>query len=310
MTGDFARDVLRGLTSVPKSIPPKWFYDEAGSRLYEEITRLPEYYLTRAGDEILERHAPEMVAAAGGFEDIVELGVGSSSKTFHLLRALRGRPVVFHAVDISRSALDTALPAIAREFGNVEPCPHLGEFVPVIRGIRSNLRGDALWLFLGSTIGNLDDAEAAEMMRTIRGAMAPGGRLLLGVDLVKEREVLERAYDDPAGVTARFNLNLLARINRELGGGFDLSRFRHIAFYNEKESRIEMHLESAEGHEVEIGGLGLRARFAAGERLHTENSRKYTNASVSELAEAASLRVERRWTDLRGWFAQYLLRPA
>jgi len=310
VTSEFARDVLAGLSSTPKRIPPKWFYDEEGSRLYEAITQLPEYYLTRAGHEIVETNAPEIVRASGAFEDIVELGSGSSSQTRHLIRALGGRPVVYHAIDISPAALEGALPTLAGEFPNVEPCPHLGEFVPVIEGIRQNLRGDALWLFLGSTIGNLADEEAVGMLRTIRAAMAPGGRLLLGVDLVKDRETLERAYDDSAGVTAAFNLNLLMRMNRELGGEFDLGRFRHVAFYNARESRIEMHLESAEEQEVEVRGLGLRAKFAEGERMHTENSKKYTDDSVSRIASAASLSIERKWTDSRDWFGQFLLRPA
>ena len=305
---DFARDVAEGLSASPKRLPCRWFYDEEGSRIFEEITRLPEYELPRAEREILLSRAPELAALLPAAPSVLELGSGSSSKTEILLEAILHRhgTARYLPVDISESAL---LPAARRL---VEAHPGL-EVVAVAGDYEDGLRrlpvepGPRLVLWLGSNIGNLERPDAAAFLSRLRGLLAPGDRILVGIDLRKSRAVLEAAYDDAQGVTARFNLNLLARIDSELGGGFDLQAFQHRARYDEERGRVEMHLVSLRAQRVRIDALGMEVVLAEGETIHTENSYKYSLDEIAALARDSGLRIERRWLDGDRRFASVLL---
>jgi dimethylhistidine N-methyltransferase len=308
-----AAAVAEGLGSRPKWLPPWLFYDEEGSRLFEEITRLPEYYPTRAERGIFRHHARALVreAAAGWPLTIIELGAGSAEKSQILLRAavaFQGK-CTFVPVDVSPEPLQTARKRLAAE----EPLVTVRAFAmrheAALRVIRE-LGGRRLVLFIGSSIGNYDDAEARRLLRGIRSSLRRGDALLLGTDLVKDPSILVRAYDDARGVTAAFNKNVLVRINRELGGRFDPDRFRHVALWNAEASRIEMHLASVGSQKVDIRDLGLTVSFADGETIHTESSVKYTTASVDGLLSQASFRRESTRLDRGGRFAVHLARAA
>ena len=299
-----AGDVYHGLTSSPKSLPPKLFYDAAGSALFEEITRLPEYYLTRTELAILRDRAAAIAQRTSPEASIIELGAGSAAKTRVLLEAFAARRmrVRYYPVDISISALKHATTALARELPSVRIVP-----------TRADLSGDLtflaevpaprLVLYIGSSIGNMGVEEADDFLRRVRARLSPGDSLLLGTDLVKEPRLLLAAYNDAAGVTARFNLNLLARINRELDGHFDLRSFRHLAVWNARSSRMEMYLESLRDQQVRIGALGITVPFARGERIHTENSHKYTVRGVRRMLRATGFEPRSTWTDAQRWFA-------
>lgn len=299
---DLARDALRGLSSRPKSLPPAHFYDAAGSRLFEGITRAPEYYLTRTELGILRRHAAEIVGASVGPVTLVELGSGSSTKTRALIEALLMRQDGLHyvAIDVSRAALLEAAPGLLRDYPVLRVTACVGDYGAGLAWLRKSRVGRILALCLGSSIGNLDDDQAR---RLLRGASGLDCRWILGADLRKDRGVLEAAYNDAAGATARFNLNLLRRINAELGGRFDPSAFRHRAFYDERAGKIEMHLESSRDQEILVEALGRTFRFARGESIHTEDSRKYTLDQIAALAASAGLRLAGRWLDDRSWFS-------
>ena len=299
---DLARDVLLGLSSRPKSLPPTHFYDAAGSRLFEGITRAPEYYPTRTELGILRRHADEIVAGSGGPVTLVELGSGSSLKTRVLIEALlaRQRGLRYVAIDVSRAALVEAALGLMRDYPDLRVTPCVGDYGAGLAWLRRRRLGRTLALSLGSSIGNLDDEQARSLLRATADL---GCGVVLGADLRKDRAVLEAAYNDAAGLTARFNLNLLLRINAELGGRFDPGAFRHRAFYEEREGKIVMHLESAREQEVAVEALGRTFRFARGERIHTEDSRKYTLEQLDALASRAGLRVTGRWLDDRRWFS-------
>jgi dimethylhistidine N-methyltransferase len=307
----FADDVRRGLTSRPKVLYPKYFYDELGSRLFEAITALPEYYLTRAEAEILRAHAGEIAAALGGPVWAVELGSGDGQKTRLLIEALLARQgsLEYVPVDISETAVQTASRSLLFSYPSLRITAYIGEYHAALHTIREERSGPGrtLVLFLGSTIGNLDPGQRLALVRDVRGLLDPGEGFLLGVDLKKPESVLLPAYDDPLGVTAAFNLNLLARINRELGGGFDLAGFRHRALYNREEGRIEMHLESRRAQTVPIEALGLEAAFAAGETVHTESSYKFDVEQVAALASRTGFELRRTWKDSAGLFASNLL---
>jgi L-histidine N-alpha-methyltransferase len=301
-----AAAVRAGLVSLPKRLPPWLFYDEAGSRLFEAITELPEYYLTRteraifllAAEEILER------ASEGRRLRIAELGAGSADKTRLLLKAVveRQGSVVYEPVDVSASALKAASRRIEREIAGVYVAAQVSDYT---RGLEMEPVGAGerrLVLYIGSSIGNFEPHEALGLLRRVRAGLKTGDGLLLGVDLVKEDSILLAAYDDAAGVTAAFNRNILVRLNRELEGDFDLEGFAHRAVWNEAESRIEMHLESRAAQRVRLAALDMEVDFAAGERMHTESSYKYrTGEAVSLLAEAG-FAAAGSWTDGRGWF--------
>jgi dimethylhistidine N-methyltransferase len=301
---DFALAVLDGLTRTQKALPCRFFYDARGSELFEEITRLPEYYPTRTETAILEAHAAEI---AGGVPDggvLVEFGSGSSRKTEILLRELP-RLRAYVSIDVSEDALGEASGRLARRFPTLDIRPIVGDFSRPIRFPRELASAGKTGFFPGSTIGNLTPGEAGRLLDVFRGVLSPGGRLIVGVDLKKDARQLVLAYNDAAGVTAAFNLNLLARINRELGGTFDLGAFSHDAVYNPREGRIEMHLESTRDQEARV--LGRRIRFRAGERIHTENSYKYSISQFQELARAANWLPSRVWTDTGSLFSVHEL---
>jgi L-histidine N-alpha-methyltransferase len=295
------RDVFDGLQKSPKSLPPKWFYDSVGSVLFDQITRLPEYYPTRAEAQILRARSAE-VASASDADTLVELGSGTSEKTRMLLDALRDRGSLrrFVPFDVDASILSVTASAIQREYAGVEIKAVCGDFEEHLTEIPGG--GRRLFVFLGSTIGNLTPGPRADFLATLAAVMEPGDSLLLGTDLVKDTGRLVRAYDDAAGVTARFNRNVLAVINRELDADFDVDAYQHVARWNVEEERIEMWLRSDRRQRVRVGALELTVDFAAGEEMLTEVSCKFRPDGVgAELAEAGLRRV-RWWTDDTGDF--------
>jgi L-histidine N-alpha-methyltransferase len=306
--GALALVVRKGLLRPRKQLPPWLLYDERGSELFEEITALAEYYPTRTERAILEVHADEMVDAAGPPLAVVELGAGTAAKTQLLLAALLARQprARYMPVDVSPSALAQAAAALAR-FRHLTVQPVVARY-PEELGFLSALPGRRLVLFLGSNIGNYDAVAARTLMTGVRRQLAPGDAILVGTDLRKPEAILLAAYDDARGVTAEFNKNVLARINRELGGGFDLSRFRHVVRWNAKASRIELYLESTQAQIVPVKALGAEIPFRRGERIHTESSHKFTLTAVRRLFAAAGLRLEQTWYDERRWFALHLAR--
>jgi dimethylhistidine N-methyltransferase len=301
-----AEDVYAGLTREPKRLPARLFYDAAGSALFEEITRLPEYYLTRTEAAILTANAHAICRRAGKNVTLIELAAGSAEKTRLLLAELLRRQlsVVYAPVDVSPAALSAAQATIAHSLPRVRVQPILSELADL--AFLAKYGSPRLVLFIGSTIGNLEDDDAITLLRRLATQLGPDDRLLLGNDLVKDVSVLLPAYNDAQGVTARFNRNVLARINRELGGTFDPNEFTHVACWNAARSRIEMHLESRRDQTVHIHDLGLVLEFAAGERIHTENSYKYTRARVSTILASAGFELEHTWSDEQGWYAVHL----
>jgi dimethylhistidine N-methyltransferase len=287
-------DVIAGLSLPQKSLPPKYFYDRTGSRLFERICRLPEYYLTRAELALTRKHLASIARFAGRGCELVEYGSGESLKTRLLLRALR--PAAYLPVDISQAALAGAAERLSREFPWLDIVPVHGDFSRPVALPRPRAR--RVVYFPGSTIGNLTPEEAHAFLSMTRGQ---AGRMLVGVDLRKDANVLHAAYNDSRGVTAAFNLNLLARINRELGADFRLARFAHYAFYNAAAARIEMHLVSLARQSVRIGAH--RFAFEAGESIHTENSYKYSIEGFQALAARAGYEAKKVWTDAKGLFA-------
>jgi dimethylhistidine N-methyltransferase len=286
--------------SLPqKALPPKHFYDAAGSRLFERICRLPEYYLTRAELALTRTRIRDLARFTGSGGVLVEYGSGESLKTRLLIRAIR--PSVYMPVDISGDALDAAVAKLRREFPGLRIAPVAGDFSHPLDLPRFRGRDRRVVYFPGSTIGNLTPQEAQAFLRMTRGQVGPRGAMLVGVDLKKDANLLHAAYNDRRGVTAAFNLNLLKRINRELDGDFDLRRFSHYAFYNAPLGRIEMHLVSLAAQTVNIGDH--RFGFGAGESIHTENSYKYSIAEFQALAARGGWRPGKVWTDARGLFS-------
>jgi dimethylhistidine N-methyltransferase len=310
-----AHDVREGLVRADKRLPPWLFYDAAGSDLYEQITELPEYYLTRAERSIFETQSDAIVAAVAGMSrdplHVAELGAGTATKSQILMRAVARRPrdsaPTFLAIDVSSSALDIAAARFAREEPHIAFRPLVAHHEHALDAIR-RMGKRQLVLFIGSSIGNFDDDEARRLLRGVSRSLLPGGALLLGTDLRKSASVLVPAYDDAQGVTAAFNLNVLARINRELGGRFRIDRFRHVALWNDAASRIEMHLESLVDQVVRIDALGLHVTFRRGERIHTESSVKYDDAHVDALLGASGFVRERSFRDRDERFALHLAR--
>ena len=307
---NFADDVRRGLTATPKFLLPHYFYDALGSALFSAICELPEYYVTRAEDEILRERAPEMAAAFGSPVRLVELGSGSARKTRHLIEAILARQdtLDYIPVDVDAGILTASSRELLTDYPQLSINAICGDFREPASLLRPHLPPGGertIVLFLGSSIGNLDPAESGAMLANLRTALAPGDALFLGADLRKSPAILEAAYDDPLGVTAAFNLNLLGRINRELGGTFDLASFTHRAFYNETAGRIEMHLVSREEQRVLIDGYEVA--FEKGESIHTENSHKYDDPALRALAAAGRFAIEHRWTDSNGYFSDLLM---
>ncbi|WP_343574323.1 L-histidine N(alpha)-methyltransferase [Mycobacterium sp.] len=295
------RDVRAGLQSVPKSLPPKWFYDSVGSDLFDQITRLPEYYPTRAEAEILRARAAQ-IASVTGADTLVELGSGTSEKTRVLLDALRQRGALrrFIPFDVDASMLTLAAKAIQHEYPGIEIAAVCGDFEEHLAKIPGG--GRRLFVFLGSTIGNLEPGARAELLAGLADTLQPGDSLLLGTDLVKDPSRLVAAYDDAAGVTAQFNRNVLAVINRELNADFDVDAFRHVASWNPAEERMEMWLRSERAQRVGIGALSLTVEFEAGEQVLTEVSCKFRADVVPDELAQAGLRLTQWWTDGDGDF--------
>jgi L-histidine N-alpha-methyltransferase len=308
-----AADVRGGLSAMPKKLPPYLFYDREGSALYEQITELPEYYLTRTERAILAAHADEIVLRAseigGPGGRIIELGAGSATKTELLLDAAMRRHgrCVYVPVDVSESALEEAKGRLGQKLPEVIVKPYPMSHAEAFRVLRAEGQGD-LVLFIGSSIGNFDDADAVRLLRGAHDALGPRVSLLLGTDMRKSPEVLVRAYDDRAGVTAAFNKNILLHINRQLGSSFDPARFRHVAFWNEAASRIEMHLESLERQRVRIEALDLTVSFERGETIHTESSVKYDLAHVERLLTGSGFVLNKTFYDKDRLFAVHLAR--
>ncbi|WP_100448613.1 L-histidine N(alpha)-methyltransferase [Glycomyces xiaoerkulensis] len=291
-------DVRAGLTGRPKSVQPKWFYDAAGSRLFERITRLPEYYPTRAEREILTARSGE-IAAATGAASLIELGSGSSEKTRILLEALE--PDVYIPVDVSRTALEDAAAGLVRAHPDLTVHAVVGDFQHELKLPRSP--GPRLLAFLGGTIGNLTPGRRERFLAGLPGLLEPGDSLLVGTDLVKDERTLVAAYDDAQGVTAAFNKNMLRVLNRRLGADFDPERFSHVARWDARREWIEMRLRSDGAQSVRIASLDLEVRFDDGEDLLTETSTKFRREGVAAELERAGFALRRWWTDEAGRFA-------
>ncbi len=307
-----AQAVRAGLTSLPKRLPPWLFYDEAGSRLFEEITELPEYYLTRTERSILVHNAGEMIARAadGARLRITELGAGSADKTRLLLRAAVAQQgaVLYEPVDVSATALLVAQARIEREIPGVRVTPYAMDYTNGFYLDRASADERRLVLYIGSSIGNFEPEEARQLLHKVRKQLAPQDCLLLGVDLAKDDAVLLAAYDDAAGTTAAFNKNMLMRLNRELAADFDPAAFAHRAAWNQARSRIEMHLVSRRTQRVRLAAFDLDVEFQPGESIHTENSYKYRPHEAETLLAETGFAPTASWTDERGWFAVHLAR--
>jgi L-histidine N-alpha-methyltransferase len=309
-----ATAVRTGLASTPKRLPPWLFYDEAGSRLFDQITELPEYYLTRTERAILARHAAEITARAAEQAQrctrlrIAELGAGSAEKTRILLRAAVAQQgsVLYEPVDVSATALLVAQARIEREIPAVRVRPLAMDYTNGFAFQPAGPDERRMVLYIGSSIGNFEPSEAAHLLAKVRAQLHPGDCMLLGVDLVKDEQTLLAAYDDTAGTTAAFNKNMLTRLNRDLCANFDPDAFAHRAMWNPARSRMEMHLESRIAQCVRFAALDFEAEFAAGETIHTENSYKYQPGEAEDMLARAGFAPAGSWTDDRGWFAVYL----
>jgi len=307
---DFAAEVRAGLSNPrQKELPSKYFYDEIGSELFEVICLLPEYGLTRADQRLLERHADEVIDRLPLPMVVAELGSGTGKKTRLILEALsRRQPVTYFPIDISRAALDRC----EQDLGRLRAVSVVGFERAYLDGLlevaaRRNPREHLLVLFLGSNIGNFDRPAGVEFLREVRSVLQPGDSLLLSADLEKPVPQLLLAYDDPIGVTAAFNMNLLARINRELEADFDLKRFQHLVRYNEEERRVEMHLLSTENQIVHVRRASCAFSFRKGETIWTENSQKFNRDELIDMAHKTGFRCEAQWIDTQWPFSQNLL---
>ena len=308
--GDFPHAVLTGLSAPVKTLPSRYFYDAHGSALFEKITELPEYYLTRTEANLLQEYASAIVTALAAEIALVEFGSGSSAKTRLLFDAVLKRQSALHytAIDISREFLCDSASALLEEYPHLTVTAIASEYHAAMHLLPAETL-PRLFLFLGSNLGNFETDEAVAFLSQLRGVMNPNDSLLLGVDLVKSRALLEAAYNDAQGITASFNKNLLLRINHELDGDFDLACFAHLAFYHAALERVEMHLVSKREQSVSVGALRRTFTFKEGETIHTENSTKYTRASVAFLCEQAGLAIQELWTDSGQSFAAVLIRP-
>ncbi len=304
--GDAGRELRRGLALPQKMINPKFFYDQLGSELFDQITRLPEYYPARTEKAILTKYRAEMARYCGRGSVIIEPGSGSSEKIRLLLNALE--PSAYVPLDISADFLQQAAQRLGEEFPGVQIHAICADFSHNWSLPRTLPAGKRVVFYPGSTIGNLEPEAAVAFLQRMRQWVAPEGGILLGVDLHKSSDRLNVAYNDSAGVTARFNLNLLRHLNQVLGTRFDPARFRHRAFYCEARQRIEMHLVSVEKHSVACGDEVFE--FEAGETIHTENSYKYTPQGIEDLASGAGLRVGKSWLDDEALFSVHYLEPA
>lgn len=294
----FAQAVVEGLSQQQKTIPARYFYDQAGSELFEEITRLPEYYPTRTEIGLLRDHAGDIARLTGTGRTVVEFGSGSSAKTPLLLGAVH--PASYVPIDISGHFLELSAQAFAREHDHIQVLPITADFTHPVR-LPAMVNGPLIGFFPGSTIGNFAPAGAIDLLRSFRATLGAEARLVIGVDLRKNVRMLEAAYDDAAGVTAQFNLNLLARINRELGGTIPLDAFTHRAVWHDGRGRIEMHLEAQ--RDVHFRAAGTNFTMRAGETIHTENSHKYSLEEIRLLARASGWEPMASWCDANRYFS-------
>jgi dimethylhistidine N-methyltransferase len=305
----FAQDVRTGLAATPKRLHSKYFYDELGSALFDAITVLPEYYLTRVETEILRESGWEIVRALGNPVEFIELGSGSAVKTRILIEeALRvQRTLQYSPIDISPEALRASATALVEAFPTLTVTAYAADYFTILDTAALQRPGRVLAMFMGSNIGNYEPEDARTLLRGIARSLKTGDGLLLGTDLKKDPKILELAYDDPAGVTAAFDKNLLQRINRELKANFDPHDFKHVAKYDAQQGRVCSFLESRRNHTVRIDALGTDVPFARGERIHTESSYKYSEGDIEALAAETGFRLERSWTDSGKRFAVNLL---
>ncbi|MDQ3160184.1 MAG: L-histidine N(alpha)-methyltransferase [Pseudomonadota bacterium] len=305
---DITGDVLAGLSQTPKRLPSKYFYDKRGSELFEQITQQPEYYLTRVELALLQASSAQIADDVGPRAHVVEYGSGSGRKTRILLDALDD-PVAYTPIEISRSALLASVERLDREFGDVEVLPVLADFTqPVPLPVPAREAEHALVFFPGSTLGNFTNPEALRLLRAMHQTMGDRGGALLGIDLQKSPDILEAAYNDAAGVTAAFTLNLLARLNRDIGSDFDLDGFTHRADYSVERGCIETFLVSGKPQSVRVQDSSFV--FAEGEAMQVEYSHKYTDAGFAAMAAEAGLKVVRGWNDPKDWFGLRLLQRA
>ncbi len=306
---DFAEDVRRGLSSQPKHLFPRYLYDELGSQLFDAICLLPEYYLTRAENEILTRYAGEIVGSIETANTLIEMGSGSASKTRLIIETLlEHQPeLLFVPVDISASALERSSRVLLQSYPRLRIEAYAAEYFDGLAELAKRQRGRTLALFLGSNISNFEPEEAQAFLRAMRNVLRAGDALLLGADLKKDRRILEAAYNDALGVTAAFSRNLLVRINTTLDAAFDLPAFRHRAVYNEAGSRIEICVESLRKQIVPIRKLGMDVDFAEGELIHTENSYKYDLEGIAKVAAETGFVCGRTWLDEQKRFSSNLL---
>lgn len=308
----FAEDVAAGLTASPKRLPSKYHYDAVGSALFDAITHLPEYYLTRAETEILGDWGWQIVRVLDAPLDFLELGSGSAAKTRLLIgEVLRVQPELrYSPVDISTQAIRESSLALVQSYSGLHVRAYAGDYFDVLETPIVRTDRKMLAMFMGSNLGNYEPREATMLFERLHRALRPGDGLLLGIDLKKDRPTLERAYDDPVGVTAAFNKNVLARINRELGGNFDLERFDHVAHYDEARGSVDSFLQARERMLVSVPKIELTVTLAAGERIHTESSYKYTGDEIAALGERTGFRPEAAWYDRAKRFSvRLLVRP-
>jgi dimethylhistidine N-methyltransferase len=309
---EFAEDVRRGLLSNPKQLFPKYLYDSLGSRLFDAICHVDEYYPTRAENEILTSHADEMVGGVPGCRTLIELGSGSADKTRKIIEALlrQQNELLFIPVDISASALEKSSRALLAAYPMLRIEAYAADYLEGLAAMQPLPSGPALTLFLGSNIGNFEKAEALSFLQAIRSTMRPGDALLLGADLKKERAMLEAAYNDALGVTRAFIVNELARINRELGGDFDLWAFGLRSVYNEDDGAGEVYLESLRSQAVTISSLGMSVDFAAGEWMHMEHSYKFDLDGLARMGSQSGFALEKTWLDSKGLFSSNLFQAS
>lgn len=307
----FAANVLNGLTAAQKRLSPKFLYDKLGSQLFEQISALPEYYPTRTERTILVDRASEIVESVDEAAELIELGSGSSAKTRLLIEAfLAGeRPLHYLPIDISKTMLIKSAGALLDLYPRLQVTALVSDYSTALRALSKRKRRPKLIIFLGSSIGNFEQAEAEAFLRQVRQSMAPRDRFLIGMDMVKPADILQAAYDDAQGVTARFNLNLLERINRELSGEFDLETFHHEVVYNQRTDCVELYLVSDRTQTVSISRLGRTVSFTAGERIHTENSHKYSKEVIEAMAARNGFLLQNAWYDENEWFSLNLMQP-
>ena len=300
-------DVINGLTQTPKTLPPKYFYDDHGSLLFEKICELPEYYVTRTETQILQNYASEIAHLTGPCE-LVELGSGSSTKTRILLDAYQelGHPLHYLPIDISGGILEQSTHSLLKEYPTLHIHGIVSTYETALKHLNPSPLPNRMIGFIGSTLGNLKPEDCHTFFAHIVDALQPGDYFLLGVDLHKSKSILEPAYDDSQGVTAAFNLNMLRHLNRLFSGNFDLSQFEHLAFYNEKEHQIEMHLKSLKNQTVELKTLNLTVEFQEGETIHTEISRKFQFEQIQAELKTLGLVSLKNWTDQNQWFGLML----